>query len=221
MQIHELNKRNVLEQRPPKKAPVTGLDTSKVSPYIAAQIKKAQADSQANLTQQAQAPVQPAPPPSYGKNTAMPTTPLTVPGAGTNAAPGQPTAQPASDSVVGRKPSLADRAKGLVNSRQAGINQRYDSGQYKGSANNSLDSDNDGNKYQQQIQQQYNKLKPMATPGFDTKSDKINTTAATPGRGSNTIPPKVLQQASKGTYISKTGDYETDKMLQTLGYRFK
>ena len=64
MQIHELNKRNVLEQRPPKKAPVTGLDTSKVSPYIAAQIKKAEADPQANLTQQAQAPIQPAPPPS-------------------------------------------------------------------------------------------------------------------------------------------------------------
>ena len=219
MQIHELNKRNVLEQRPPKPAPVTGLDTSKVSPYIAAQIKKAEADSQANLTQQAQAPIQPAPPPSYGKNTAMPTTPLTVPGAGTNAAPGQPTAQPASDSVVGKKPSLADRAKGLVNSRQAGINQRYDSGQYEKSVKDKhwlgLQSK------QAQIQQQYNKLKPMATPGFDTKSDKINTTAATPGRGSNTIPPKVLQQAAKGTYITKTGDYETDKMLQTLGYRFK
>jgi len=217
MQIHELNKRNVLEQRPPKKAPVTGLDTSKVSPYIAAQIKKAQADSQAKLTQQAQAPAQPTPPPSYGKGTAMPTTPLTVPGAGTNAAPGQPTAQPASSSVVGKKPSLADRAKGLVNSRQAGINQRYDSGQYEKSVKDKhwlgLQSK------QAQIQQQYNKLKPMATPGFDTKSPV--TTSPTDSRGSNTIPPKVLQQAAKGTYITKTGDYETDKMLQTLGYRFK
>ena len=212
MQIHELNKRNVLEQRPPKPAPVTGLDTSKVSPYIAAQIKKAEAGSQANLTQQAQAPVQPAPPPSYGKNTAMPTTPLTVPGAGTNAAPGQPTAQPASDSVAGKEPSTWDRVKGAVNSRQAGINQRYDTGQYEKSAAA-------GNKYQQQIQQQYNKLKPMATPGFDTKSPV--TTSPTNGRDSNTIPAKVLQQAAKGTYITKTGDYETDKMLQTLGYRFK
>ena len=217
MQIHELNKRNVLEQRPPKPAPVTGLDTSKVSPYIAAQIKKAQADSQANLTQQAQAPAQPAPPPSYGKNTAMPTTPLTVPGAGTNAAPGQPTAQPASDSVVGKEPSTWDRVKGAVNSRQAGINQRYDTGQYEKSA--AAGPAAAGNKYQQQIQQQYNKLKPMATPGFDTKSPV--TTSPTDGRDSNTIPAKVLQQAAKGTYITKTGDYETDKMLQTLGYRFK
>ena len=172
MQIHELNKRNVLEKRPPK----------------------------------------PAPPPSYGKNTAMPTTPLTVPGAGTNAAPGQPTAQPASDSVAGKEPSTWDRVKGAVNSRQAGINQRYDTGQYEKSAAA-------GNKYQQQIQQQYNKLKPMATPGFDTKSPV--TTSPTDSRGSNTIPAKVLQQAAKGTYITKTGDYETDQMLKTLGYRFK
>jgi hypothetical protein len=174
-------------------------------------------DSQANLTQQAQASAQPAPLPSYGKNTAMPTTPLTVPGAGTNAAPGQPTAQPASDSVVGKKPSTWDRVKGAVNSRQAGINQRYDSGQYEKSVKDKhwlgLQSK------QAQIQQQYNKLKPMATPGFDTKSPV--TTSPTDGRGSNTIPAKVLQQAAKGTYITKTGDYETDQMLKTLGYRFK
>ena len=211
MQIHELSK-HLSEAKS-----IVGVDTSNVSDHIAAQIKKAEADSQANLTQQAQAPVQPAPPPSYGKNTAMPTTPLTVPGAGTNAAPGQPTAQPASDSVVGKKPSLADRAKGLVNSRQAGINQRYDSGQYEKSVKDKhwlgLQSK------QAQIQQQYNKLKPMATPGFDTKSPV--TTSPTDGRDSNTIPAKVLQQAAKGTYITKTGDYETDKMLQTLGYRFK
>ena len=206
MQIHELSK-HLSEAKS-----IVGVDTSNVSDHIAAQIKKAEADSQANLTQQAQAPVQPAPPPSYGKNTAMPTTPLTVPGAGTNAAPGQPTAQPASDSVVGKEPSTWDRVKGAVNSRQAGINQRYDTGQYEKSAAA-------GNKYQQQIQQQYSKLKPMATPGFDTKSPV--TTSPTDGRDSNTIPAKVLQQAAKGTYITKTGDYETDKMLQTLGYRFK
>ena len=206
MQIHELSK-HLSEAKS-----IVGVDTSNVSDHIAAQIKKAEADSQANLTQQAQAPVQPAPPPSYGKNTAMPTTPLTVPGAGTNAAPGQPTAQPASDSVAGKEPSTWDRVKGAVNSRQAGINQRYDTGQYEKSAAA-------GNKYQQQIQQQYSKLKPMATPGFDTKSPV--TTSPTDGRDSNTIPAKVLQQAAKGTYITKTGDYETDKMLQTLGYRFK
>ena len=205
MQIHELNERKVRQQNRAKAGIASQL------------IKKANANSQAKLTQQAQASAQPAPPPSYGKNTAMPTTPLTVPGAGTNAAPGQPTAQPASDSVVGKKPSLADRAKGLVNSRQAGINQRYDSGQYEKSVKDKhwlgLQSK------QAQIQQQYNKLKPMATPVFDTKSPV--TTLPTGGKNNNTIPAKVLQQAAKGTYITKTGDYETDKMLQTLGYRFK
>ena len=140
MQIHELNKRNVLEQRPPKPAPVTGLDTSKVSPYIAAQIKKAEADSQANLTQQAQAPAQPA---LYNRPVLKNLQINVKPGGSKEAQAfqvqraAQQAAQQASttgctkaaDSVVG-KPSLADRAKGF-SSRQAGINQRYDSGQYK------------------------------------------------------------------------------------------
>ena len=43
MQIHELNKPKVQQQnRQGKPAPVTGLDTSKVSPHIAAQIKNSE-----------------------------------------------------------------------------------------------------------------------------------------------------------------------------------
>ena len=45
MQIHELNRKPA--------RPVQGLDTTKVSPHIAAQIAKAKADSQATLSQQA------------------------------------------------------------------------------------------------------------------------------------------------------------------------
>ena len=158
---------------------------------IAAQIKKAEADSQAKLAQQAQqaqqavapqpAPVQPA------------------------ANPAQPA--PATNSIVGKEPSAWDRVKGLANSRQAGINQRYD-----------IATGNDRN--QQQIQQQYNNLKSMGSPGFE-KTAATAATSATSARGSNTIPPKVMQQASSGTYISKTNDYETDKWLTQLGFRFK
>ena len=189
MQIHELNKRKVQQQnRQGKPAPVTGLDTSKVSPHIAAQIKKAEADSQAKLAHQAQQAVAPQPAPVQQA-----------------ANPAQPA--PATNSIVGKEPSAWDRVKGLANSRQAGINQRYD-----------IATGNDRN--QQQIQQQYNNLKSMGSPGFE-KTAATAATSATSARGSNTIPPKVMQQASRGTYISKTNDYETDKWLTQLGFRFK
>jgi hypothetical protein len=78
MQIHELG-------RKPAK-PVTGLDTTKVSPHIAAQIAKAKANSQAKLSQQAKQAVSSA-------GTAVPTTPYQIPGNNTNPNP-TPTAQP-------------------------------------------------------------------------------------------------------------------------------
>jgi hypothetical protein len=56
MQIHELSE----AVRPPAPAPVQGLDTTKVSPFIAAQIAKAEADSQARLSQQAKQAAPPA-----------------------------------------------------------------------------------------------------------------------------------------------------------------
>ena len=96
MQIHELNKRKVQQQnRQGKPAPVTGLDTSKVSPHIAAQIKKAEADSQAKLAQQAQQAVAPQPAPVQ--------------------------AEP--DQKKPLMPTLAQGAKGLISTRQQVINK--------------------------------------------------------------------------------------------------
>jgi hypothetical protein len=70
MQIHELSE----AVRRPAPAPVQGLDTTKVSPFIAAQIAKAQADSQARLSQQAKQAAPPAEVPAQTQpTTAMPT----------------------------------------------------------------------------------------------------------------------------------------------------
>jgi hypothetical protein len=199
MQIHELNKQ-------PTNTLLTEKDVNEVSQAKLASIRKKAVAEKAKDTADYQRAINKALPADPGTNQQAQQAVAPQPAPVQQAAnPAQPA--PATNSIVGKEPSAWDRVKGLANSRQAGINQRYD-----------IATGNDQN--QQQIQQQYNNLKSMGTPGFE-KTAATAATAATSARGSNTIPPKVMQQASSGTYISKTNDYETDKWLTQLGFRFK
>ena len=196
MQIHELNKQ-------PTNTLLTEKDVNEVSKAKLASIRKKAVAEKAKDTADYQRAINKALPADPGTNQQAQQAVAPQPAPVQQAAnPAQPA--PATNSIVGKEPSAWDRVKGLANSRQAGINQRYD-----------IATGNDRN--QQQIQQQYNNLKSMGSPGFE----KTAATSATSARGSNTIPPKVMQQASSGTYISKTNDYETDKWLTQLGFRFK
>lgn len=93
MQIHELNRKPA--------RPVQGLDTTKVSPHIAAQIAKAKADSQATLSQQAKQAKQAV----SAAGTAMPTTPYQVPGNNTNPNPNPTPATPPPANPLGQMAS--------------------------------------------------------------------------------------------------------------------
>ena len=199
MQIHELNKQ-------PTNTLLTEKDVNEVSKAKLASIRKKAVAEKAKDTADYQRAINKALPADPGTNQQAQQAVAPQPAPVQQAAnPAQPA--PATNSIVGKEPSAWDRVKGLANSRQAGINQRYD-----------IATGNDRN--QQQIQQQYNNLKSMGSPGFE-KTAATAATSATSARGSNTIPPKVMQQASSGTYISKTNDYETDKWLTQLGFRFK
>ena len=199
MQIHELNKQ-------PTNTLLTEKDVNEVSKAKLASIRKKAVAEKAKDTADYQRAINKALPADPGTNQQAQQAVAPQPAPVQQAAnPAQPA--PATNSIVGKEPSAWDRVKGLANSRQAGINQRYD-----------IATGNDRN--QQQIQQQYNNLKSMGSPGFE-KTAATAATSATSARGSNTIPPKVMQQASSGTYISNTGNYETDKWLTQLGFRFK
>ena len=207
MQIHELNKRNVLEQRPPKKAPVTGLDTSKVSPYIAAQIKKAQADSQANLTQQAQAPVQPAPvQPTRSQN--IPINPNVKPGGSKEAqafqvqrAAQQAAQQPAQQAAT---PSRWDKLKAVGKAAGAAA---VDS--TRGKWDPAYAYSDPGRPAAAQ----------PATPAPDMSAELAKlgiTDRQVAGIG------KILQQANNlNTRLTRTGDPAVDKFLQAMGYNVR
>ena len=221
MQIHELNKRTVQREQQRKPAPVTGLDTSKVSPYIAAQIKKAEADSQAKLTQQAQqaqqasatTPTQPAPAP------AQPTRPQNTP-VNPNVKPGGSKeaqafrAQQAASTVTMANtpvsktntapaaPSWRDNIKGLG---KAVKNAAVDSTRGTVIANkpggNTAPSGNTG----------------TVAPDMTAELSKIGiTNKQLAGIG------KILQQTSNyNTRLTNTGDPAVDKFLQAMGYNVR
>lgn len=219
MQIHELNKRMIQQEQQRKPAPVTGLDTSKVSPYIAAQIKKAEADSQAKLTQQAQqasatTPTQPAPAPAQPtrpQNT--PVNPNVKPGGSKEAqafraqqaastvatAPAAPTAAPVQQAT---EPSWRDNIKGYA---KAVKNAAVDSTRGTVIANkpggNTAPSGNTG----------------TVAPDMTAELSKIGiTNKQLAGIG------KILQQTGNyNTRLTNTGDPAVDKFLQAMGYNVR
>ena len=211
MQIHELNKRNVLEQRPPKPAPVTGLDTSKVSPYIAAQIKKAEADSQANLTQQAQAPAQPAPvQPTRSQN--IPINPNVKPGGSKEAQAfqAQQAAQQAALQAAQQaaqqatKPTWRDNIKGraiaVKNAAVDSTRGKWDPAYAYGDPGRPAAAQ-------------------PATPAPDMSAELAKlgiSDRQVAGIG------KILQQTNnQNTRLTRTGDPAVDKFLQAMGYNVR
>ena len=171
MQIHELNKRKVQQQnRQGKPAPVTGLDTSKVSPHIAAQIEKAEADSQAKLAQQAQQAVAPQPAPVQ--------------------------AEP--DQKKPLMPTLAQRAKGLISTRQQVINKAM------------TDRDPNGS-VQQRARAQLAQLQK------EIPADMLNNPASQSNRSNNYID-KLVRLGDRQTVIKPTGNTDVDNVLKQLGF---
>jgi len=218
MQIHELNKRTVQQEQQRKPAPVTGLDTSKVSPYIAAQIKKAEADSQAKLTQQAQqasatAPTQPAP----AQPTRLQNTPVNL-----NVKPGgskeaqafraQQAAQQAASTVTMANtpvsktntapaaPSWRDNIKGFGKAvKNAAVDSTRGTVIANKPSGNTAPSGNTG----------------TVAPDMTVELAKLGiTNRQLAGIG------KILQQTGN-TRLTNTGDPAVDKFLQAMGYNVR
>jgi hypothetical protein len=163
MQIHELNKH--LSEA----TSVTGFDTSKVSDHVAAQIKKAEADSQAKLAQQAQQAQQAAAP-----------------------------VQAEPDQQKQLKPTLAQRAKGLISTRQQVINKAM------------TDRDPNG-AVQQRARAQLAQLQK------EIPADMLNNPASQSNRSNNYID-KLVRLGDRQTVIKPTGNTDVDNVLKQLGF---
>jgi hypothetical protein len=226
MQIHEVRRR-------PAPPPVQGLDTTKVSSYVAAQIAKAEADSQAQLAQTAKqaAPANPfgqmassllAPPTPAGpvatstggtktrtdtgtQHTASSTNPniKNQPSAVAAAMPEKPAVP---RKLPAKTPSFLDKTKALGKATAAG----YRSGGIGGAIKSNLSWD----QYNTQLDKVKNPAAPMPRPNMLAQLAPTGLTQkglAAAGQ--------VLQKLSNGNKkIKKTGDRNVDALLSTMGY---
>jgi len=226
MQIHEVSKRTA----PP---PVQGLDTTKVSPHIAAQIAKAEADSQARLSQQAKQAAPANPFGSMASSLQSPPTPAgpiptstggtatrTATGTTNRAGPSNPNvkAQPklttAAPPLAPRNtaaPSLSDKTKAMGNATAAG----WKKGGLLGALKNNLSWD----PYNTELDKIANPAATVSAP--DTPQATLIAKLAPTGLTQKGLAAagQVLQQLSNGNKtIKKTGDRNVDAVLSSMGY---
>jgi hypothetical protein len=227
MQIHELS------EHLGEATSITGVDTTKVSSHVAAQIKKAEDDSQAKLAQQAKQAVPTAAANPFGQMASSlrsPPTPAgpvatSTGGTATRTATGtRHTAAAANPNVAAQptaatpqntaKPSWLDKTKAVGNATAAGWKQ----GGFGGAIKNNLSWD------------PYNtELDKITHPA--TKTVARNAPAAPQATLMAKLAPtgitqkglaaagQVLQQLGNGNRtLKKTGDRNVDAMLSSMGY---